>query len=49
MSTVQTAGAAGVLERVRGSRLLWPVVALVALVVANAVRNPGFLSVRLQA
>ena len=48
MSTVQTAGAAGVLERVRGSRLLWPVVALVALVVANAVRNPGFLSVRLQ-
>jgi simple sugar transport system permease protein len=45
MSTVQTAG---VLERVRGSRLLWPGVALVALVGANAVRNPGFLSVRLQ-
>lgn len=48
MSTVQTAGTAGVLERVRGSRLLWPVVALVALLVANAARNPGFLSIRLQ-
>ncbi|MBC9823791.1 ABC transporter permease [Terrabacter sp. MAHUQ-38] len=48
MSTVQTAGAAGVLERVRGSRLLWPLVALVALIAANAARNPGFLSIRLQ-
>ncbi len=49
MSTVPgTTTAPGVLERVRGSRLLWPVVALVALVVANAARNPGFVSIRLQ-
>ena len=49
MSTVPaTTTAAGVLERVKGSRLLWPVVALVALVVANAARNPGFVSIRLQ-
>jgi len=36
------------LERVKGSRLLWPVVALVALLVANAVTNPAFLSIRFQ-
>jgi simple sugar transport system permease protein len=35
-------------QRVRGSRLLWPLVALVALLAANAVSNPGFLAVRLQ-
>ena len=38
----------GVLQRVRGGRLLWPLAALVALLLANAARNPGFLSVRLQ-
>jgi simple sugar transport system permease protein len=36
------------LERIRGSRLLWPAAALVALLAANAVRNPGFLAVRFQ-
>ncbi len=46
--TVTTTTGPGVLERARGSRLLWPLVALVALVVANAVRNPGFVEVRLQ-
>src|SRR5215217_4857249 len=45
-SVPRTAPAA--LDRIRGSRLLWPVLALVALVLANAVRNPGFVSIRLQ-
>jgi simple sugar transport system permease protein len=35
-------------QRLRASRLLWPVVALVALLGANAVSNPGFLALRLQ-
>ena len=35
-------------RRLRGSRLLWPVLALVALLAANAVSNPAFLAVRLQ-
>ncbi|GAA2032396.1 ABC transporter permease [Terrabacter terrae] len=51
MSTVSPtadSSRATVLERVKGSRLLWPVLALAALVAANAVRNPGFLSLRLQ-
>jgi len=49
MSAVPARAAApGVLERVKDSRLLWPVVALVALVAANAARNPGFVSIRLQ-
>ena len=40
--------AASVSERVRGSGLLWPVAALVGLLVANVVARPGFLSVRVQ-
>jgi galactofuranose transport system permease protein len=51
MSTVRTsstAGSAGRVDRLRGSRLLWPLIALVALLAANAARNPGFLAVRLQ-
>ncbi|MFM6850803.1 MAG: ABC transporter permease [Terrabacter sp.] len=36
------------LDALRGSRLLWPLLALAALLAANAVRNPGFLSVRVQ-
>ncbi|MCU1538381.1 MAG: sugar transporter permease [Humibacillus sp.] len=36
------------LDALRGSRLLWPLVALVALIGANAVANPGFLALRLQ-
>ena len=43
-----SAATATLAQRMRGSRLLWPVVALVALLLANAARNPGFLSVRLQ-
>ncbi|MBD8079462.1 ABC transporter permease [Cellulosimicrobium arenosum] len=35
-------------QRVTQHRLFWPVVALVALFVANTIANPGFLSLRLQ-
>lgn len=36
------------LDAVRGSTLLWPVLALVGLLVANAVVRPSFLAVRMQ-
>jgi simple sugar transport system permease protein len=36
------------LQRLTSSRLFWPAVALVALLAANAVSNPGFLAIRLQ-
>ncbi|ROP45495.1 monosaccharide ABC transporter membrane protein (CUT2 family) [Pseudokineococcus lusitanus] len=38
----------GRLQRVTGSRLLWPVLALVALLALNTAVNPGFLSVELR-
>ncbi|MBB2986868.1 ABC transporter permease [Terracoccus luteus] len=48
MSTVTRSAAPGLGARLRGSRLLWPVLALVALIAANAVANPSFLSLRMQ-
>ena len=47
-TTTLTTAAPSLLDRVKGSRLLWPVIALVALLAANALSNPGFLSVRVQ-
>src|SRR3954467_2681157 len=35
-------------SRLGASTLLWPVSALVALIFANAIRNPSFLSIRIQ-
>jgi simple sugar transport system permease protein len=47
-TTTLTTVTPSLLDRVKGSRLLWPVIALVALLAANALSNPGFLSIRVQ-
>ena len=48
MTTSRTSAPDSVGQRLRASRLLWPVLALVVLLGANAVSNPGFLALRLQ-
>jgi ribose/xylose/arabinose/galactoside ABC-type transport system permease subunit len=47
-ATTSTSDIREALERLRGSRVVWPVLALLALLLANVVSNPGFVSVRMQ-
>jgi ribose/xylose/arabinose/galactoside ABC-type transport system permease subunit len=48
MTSPTTTSRTGWLRGVSRSRLIWPVLALVALLVTNVIKSPGFLSIRIQ-
>jgi len=47
-SPTSTSRVSGMLRDALRSRLIWPVLALVALLVTNVIKSPGFLSIRIQ-
>ena len=47
-SPISTSRVSGMLRDALRSRLIWPVLALVALLVTNVIKSPGFLSIRIQ-
>src|SRR4051812_31451813 len=48
MSDTSTSSAPGLGARLTGNPLLWPLLALAALIVVNLIATPSFLSLRMQ-